>query len=116
MAEEGVTNAYKHSKASTFTVRVGSVEDNWVLVMVDDGVGFDFQGTWSLDRLVTAGVGPRVIKERVVSLNGNLMIESTRTGARIEISIPKANRLMNPFQTLSLSQQRQDESYSSSNR
>jgi signal transduction histidine kinase len=116
MTEEGVTNAYKHSKASTFTVRVGSVEDNWVLVMVDDGVGFDFQGTWPLDRLVTSGVGPRVIKERVLSLNGNLMIESTPTGARIEISIPKSNRLMNPFQTLSLAKSRHDEFYSSSNR
>ena len=86
-----------------------------MLVMVDDGVGFDFHGTWSLDRLVTAGVGPRVIKERVLSLNGNLMIESTPTGARIEISIPKVSN-MNPFQSLTLSKQRQHESYSSSNR
>ena len=115
MAEEGINNAYKHSKASTFTVRVGSFEGNWMLVMVDDGVGFDFNGTWSLDQLVNAGVGPKVIKERVLSLNGNLMIESTPTGARIEISIPKVND-MNPFQTLTLSKQRHDESYSSSNR
>ena len=86
-----------------------------MLVMVDDGVGFDFQGTWSLEQLVTAGVGPRVIKERVLSLNGALMIESTPTGARIEVSIPKVSE-MNPFQTLTLSNQRQHESYSSSNR
>ena len=86
-----------------------------MLVMVDDGVGFDFQGTWSLEQLVAAGVGPRVIKERVLSLNGTLMIESTPTGARIEISIPKVSE-MNPFQTLTLSNQRQHESYSSSNR
>jgi signal transduction histidine kinase len=116
MAEEGVNNAYKHSKASTFTVRVGSAEGNWLLVMVDDGIGFDFEGTWPLERLVTAGVGPRVIKERVLSLNGNLMIESTPTGARIEISIPKMNRFMNPFEPLTLSKQRHNESYSSSNR
>ena len=100
MAEEGINNAHKHSKASTFTVRVGSIEGNWMLVMVDDGVGFDFKGTWPLERLVTSAIGPRVIKERVLSLNGNLMIESTPTGARIEISIPKSNKLMNPFQTL----------------
>jgi signal transduction histidine kinase len=71
MAEEGINNTYKHSKASTFTVRVGSLEGNWMLVMVDDGVGFDFHGTWSLERLVAAGVGPRVIKERVLSMNAN---------------------------------------------
>jgi len=115
LAEEGINNAYKHSKASTFTVRVGSVEGNWMLVMVDDGVGFDFHGSWSLDRLVTTGVGPRVIKDRVLALNGNLMIESTPAGARIEISIPKTNTT-NPFQRLTLSKPRHDESYSSSNR
>jgi signal transduction histidine kinase len=115
MAEEGINNTYKHSKASTFTVRVGSFEGNWMLVMVDDGVGFDFHGTWSLEQLVAAGVGPRVIKERVLSMNGNLMIESTPTGSRIEITIPKASN-MNPFQTLTLSKQRENESYSSPNR
>jgi signal transduction histidine kinase len=86
-----------------------------MLVMVDDGVGFDFQGIWPLEKLIASGVGPRVIKERVLSLNANLMIESSPTGARIEISIPKS-KMMNPFQTLTLSKQRHDESYSSSNR
>jgi signal transduction histidine kinase len=103
IAEEGITNAHKHSRASTLTVRVGSIEGNWIMVMVDDGVGFDFRGTWPLEQLVASGIGPRVIKERVLSLDGNLMIESTPTGARIEISIPKSNRLMNPFHTLTLS-------------
>jgi signal transduction histidine kinase len=115
IAEEGINNAYKHSKATTFTVRVGSFDGNWMLVMVDDGVGFDFQGIWPLEKLIASGVGPRVIKERVLSLNANLMIESSPTGARIEISIPKS-KMMNPFQTLTLSKQRHDESYSSSNR
>ena len=115
IAEEGINNAYKHSKASTFTVRVGSLDGNWMLVMVDDGIGFDFQGIWPLERLIASSVGPRVIKERVLSLNGNLMIESSPTGARIEITIPKS-KMMNPFQTLTLSKQRHDESYSSSNR
>lgn len=120
MAEEGVTNVHKHSRASILTMRVGSVEGNWVLLIVDDGVGFDFQGNWSLEQLVTAGVGPRVIKERVLALKGSLIIESTPTGARIEISIPKASVLIDPFRTLTqeetLSKPRHDESYSSSNR
>jgi signal transduction histidine kinase len=120
IAEEGITNAHKHSKASTLTVRLGSIEGNWILVMVDDGVGFDFRGVLSLEQLVASGIGPRVIKERVLSLDGNLMIESTATGARIEISIPKSDQLMNPFHTLTLSKTqskpRHHESYASSNR
>jgi len=116
MAEEGITNARKYAKASTITVRVGSVGDSWLLVMVDDGVGFDFRGTWSLDKLVTAGLGPRVIKERTQSLDGNLMIESTPTGARIEISIPKTNGMVVPFRSTNASKSRHDESYSHSTR
>ena len=98
MAEEGITNVRRHSKASALTVRIGCVGDNWVLVMVDDGIGFEFRGVWSLEKLMTAGVGPRVMKERVYSMHGNLMIESTPTGARIEISIPKHGKWMSPFQ------------------
>jgi len=98
MAEEGITNVRRHSKASALTVRIGCVGNNWVLVMVDDGIGFEFRGVWSLEKLMTAGVGPRVMKERVYSMHGNLMIESTPTGARIEISIPKHGKWMSPFQ------------------
>lgn len=115
LTEEGIVNAQKHSKASALTVRVGSIGGNWVLVIVDDGVGFDFRGTWSLEELVTARLGPRVIKERVLSLDGNLMIESTPTGARIEISIPQSGKLLNPFRTTTTTKPRQDESYSSPN-
>ena len=116
LAEEGITNAQKHSRASALTVRVGSVGGNWVLLIVDDGIGFDFQGTWSLQELVTARLGPRVIKERVLLLDGNLIIESTPTGARVEISIPQSRKLLNPFRTTTLSKPRHDESYPSSTR
>jgi signal transduction histidine kinase len=115
LAEEGLINAQKHSRASALTIRVGSIGGNWVVVIVDDGVGFDFRGTWSLEQLVTARLGPRVIKERVLSLDGNLIIESTPTGARIEISIPQSGKLLDPFRTSSLRKSREDEPYSSSN-
>ena len=111
MAEEGITNVHRHSKASALTVRLGCVGNNWVLVMVDDGIGFDFHGVWSLEQLMTSGQGPRVMKERVQSLRGNLMIESTPTGARIEISIPKHGKWMSPFQE----RLRHDESNTNSN-
>jgi len=111
MAEEGITNVHRHSKASALTVRLGCVGNNWVLVMVDDGIGFDFHGVWSLEQLMTSGQGPRVMKERVQLLRGNLMIESTPTGARIEISIPKHGKWMSPFQE----RLRHDESNTNSN-
>jgi signal transduction histidine kinase len=102
MAEEAINNARKHSRASTLTVRLGCVAENWVLVIVDDGVGFDFDGIWALQKLVTSGLGPRVIKERVLALGGDLMIESTATGARVEISVPKRGKLSSRLQLTTL--------------
>jgi signal transduction histidine kinase len=89
IAEEAIINAKKHSRGSTLIVRVGCVADSWMLVVIDDGVGFDFRGAWPLEKLTSSGVGPRVILERVQVLGGELLIESTSTGARIEVSIPK---------------------------
>jgi signal transduction histidine kinase len=89
ITEEAIINAKKHSKSSTLAVRVASFADNWMLVIIDDGVGFGFQGTWSLEKLMSSGVGPRVIKDRVQLLGGDLLIESTSSGTRIEIGIPK---------------------------
>jgi signal transduction histidine kinase len=89
ITEEAIINAKKHSKGSNLIVRVGNVADNWLLLITDDGVGFDFRGAWSLKELTSSGLGPRVIKERVQSLGGGLLIESTSTGARIEITLPK---------------------------
>jgi signal transduction histidine kinase len=89
ITEEAIVNAKRHSRGSMLVVRVGCVAGNWTLVIIDDGVGFDFRGVWSLEQLTSSGLGPRVIKERVRSLGAGLLIESTSTGARIEISIPK---------------------------
>jgi signal transduction histidine kinase len=89
ITEEAVVNAKKHSGGSTLVVRIGCLDDNWLLVIIDDGVGFGFEGAFSLEKLMSSGLGPRVIQERVQLLGGDLLIESTPTGARIEITIPK---------------------------
>jgi signal transduction histidine kinase len=94
---EAIINAKKHSKGSSLIVRVGCVADNWLLLIIDDGVGFDFRGAMSLKELMSSGLGPRVIKDRVQSLGGGLLIESTSTGTRIEITIPKNHHSRSEF-------------------
>jgi signal transduction histidine kinase len=89
IVHEAVTNAQKHSGGSTLIVRIGSVGENWLVLIIDDGMGFPFRGTWPLEKLVSARIGPRVIQDRVQLLGGDLLIESMPTGARIEINIPK---------------------------
>ena len=85
---DAVTTAAKHGSASHITVGL-STHDNriWILV-VDDGHGFPFHGKLSLAEVRESGVGPSMLAERVAALNGDLALESTGSGARVQISIP----------------------------
>jgi signal transduction histidine kinase len=64
--------------------------DAWRLDVENDGRPFGFLGRLSLDELEARRLGPRVIKERVRDMGGDLNIESTETaGVRLEISLPR---------------------------
>jgi signal transduction histidine kinase len=54
----------------------------------DDGEGFPFTGRYDLPRLTRLDMGPAVLRKRVAALGGALTIDSSRHGARLEISIP----------------------------
>jgi signal transduction histidine kinase len=58
------------------------------MTIVDDGEGFPFTGRHGLNRLIRYDMGPTVLRERVAALDGQLTIESSPQGARLEISIP----------------------------
>jgi len=82
-------NIRKHSGAHTVVVRFGRENGSWKLLVEDDGRGFGFTGRRSLEELEAASIGPRVIRERVRSVGGELAVESIPGwGARLEISLP----------------------------
>ncbi|HEX3438429.1 MAG TPA: histidine kinase [Pseudacidobacterium sp.] len=87
IVEEALTNVRKHSGAQKVEVQlVSNPDDTWQVVIQDDGCGFDFSGRLSLAQLEAARKGPRVIRERVHSVNGDLALESyPGRGARLEI-------------------------------
>jgi signal transduction histidine kinase len=59
----------------------------------DDGKGFPFNGRLTLEEMERTFEGPRVIKERVRALGGELTVESTASqGSRLEIRIPTVAR------------------------
>jgi signal transduction histidine kinase len=61
-----------------------------MLVVDDDGHGFDFSGRLTQAELEAERKGPMIIKERVRSIGGELAVESTPgRGARLEIRIPQ---------------------------
>jgi signal transduction histidine kinase len=87
--QEALVNIRKHSGARKVLVRFGQENETWKLLVEDDGSGFAFKGRLSLAELEAASVGPRVIRERVRSIGGELAIESVPgCGARLEISLP----------------------------
>jgi signal transduction histidine kinase len=87
--QEALVNIRRHSGARKVLVRFGRENETWKLSVEDDGCGFGFTGRRSLAELEAASMGPRVIRERVRSIGGELAVESAPGGgARLEISLP----------------------------
>jgi len=88
IVEEALSNVRKHSGARRVDVHISSQDEVWEVVIQDDGRGFDFTGRLSLAQLEAARKGPRVIRERVHAVNGELALESwPDRGARLEIRL-----------------------------
>lgn len=86
--QEAVTNSAKHGAASHVHVRLSSGDNKMQIEVVDDGSGFPFHGRMTLAAIRESGVGPAMLAERVAALNGDLAIESSGSGAKLEISVP----------------------------
>jgi PAS domain S-box-containing protein len=94
ICQEAVNNIIKHSSAKEASIELYRVEDMIVLVMEDDGMGFD------TDKLVqkesSKGLGLISMQERVVSFSGDFAISSKPgRGTEIVIEIPFRKRKNN---------------------
>ena len=85
MVHEAIVNALKHGQPSRVAVSVDSAPHKLRIVVVDDGRGFPFRGRVDHTALVEGRVGPRSLLDRVVELGGEMSIESSDTGARVEM-------------------------------
>jgi signal transduction histidine kinase len=86
--QEAVTNSAKHGAASHIRVRLSTSNNRMRIEVIDDGSGFPFHGRMTLEAIRETGVGPAMLAERVAALNGELSVESTGAGAKLEISVP----------------------------
>jgi signal transduction histidine kinase len=91
LVAEALTNAARHSGATRIRGFATVEEDTIRLDVEDDGRGFPFHGRYELAQLVADNHGPWSLKERVAALGGNLVIESSPRGARVEIRLPAAS-------------------------
>ena len=91
IVQEALVNARKHSGAQKVLVQLGQQDGRFKLAIDDDGRGFDFSGRLSLTELDAIRKGPLVIKERVRSIGGELVVESEPgKGSRVEVSVPRS--------------------------
>jgi signal transduction histidine kinase len=91
--QEALHNVRKHGAAHSVDVQFMAHDGSWKLIVANDGRPFDFTGRWTLAELEAQHRGPRVIKERVREMGGDLTIESTpQRGVRLEVTVPKRQR------------------------
>ena len=70
IVREALNNVRKHSKAAEVSIVIESSDDGVDMIVEDDGSGFPFSGSYSLDELEILRLGPRSIKRRVRTLGG----------------------------------------------
>ncbi len=87
ICQEAINNIIKHASAKESTVELYRVEDMIVLVVEDDGEGFD---TGMLNKKDgQGGLGLISMQERVNAFDGDLSINSNKgTGTEIVVEVP----------------------------
>jgi len=83
VVREALVNARRHSSARRVRVALGATEEELVVEVSDDGVGFD-------PRQSTESVGLGAMRERAALLSGRLEIYSeSAEGARVLLRVPR---------------------------
>jgi ligand-binding sensor domain-containing protein/signal transduction histidine kinase len=86
MIQEALSNVSRHSQAKRVEVVLSYSKDEVVVIVADDGCGFN-------PATAPNGVGLRSIRERIESIGGTVTIESSaECGARLTAHIPLANQ------------------------
>lgn len=89
LVSEALVNAARHAGASRIVVEARSGDGSAATLSVtDDGRGFPFHGRHDLKALQAMSAGPVMLMHRVAALRGELTIDSTPSGSRVEIRLP----------------------------
>lgn len=87
--QQNIANALRHSQASEITVRLEIGEEEVSLHVEDNGIGFE-PPSRMVDLLRSGHYGLAGISERVESLNGSMMIDSSPgNGTRVTVEVPR---------------------------
>ena len=80
--QEALTNALKHSAATTVLVRLAATDEHLSVTVADDGEGFD-------SKTILPGIGLSTTQDRITMVGGQRQLQSTLgEGTRITFSVP----------------------------
>jgi signal transduction histidine kinase len=86
IAQEALANCAKHAHATTINVELADADDELILSISDDGIGFDLGALH--DAVSAPGLGLLTMRERAESAGGTFAIDSTRgKGTRIRVKM-----------------------------
>jgi two-component system, NarL family, sensor histidine kinase LiaS len=85
---EAVAHAACHSHASLVRVEIAPKDQTIVVLISDNGSGFDLSGSYDYTAVTEMKLGPARLRARVAQLGGSLAINSKESGTRWEINLP----------------------------
>jgi signal transduction histidine kinase len=89
MLRESLHNVQKHAGATRVAVSMEKTDRSLEISVDDNGHGFNFAGTYTLEELELLRLGPASLKRRARSLNADLVLESRPgRGAGLKFRIP----------------------------
>ena len=89
MIREALTNVQKHAGATRVAVTLEKTERGVEISVEDNGHGFNFAGTYTLEELELLRLGPASLKRRARSLNAEFQLESRPgRGTGLKFRIP----------------------------
>ena len=89
MLREALHNVQKHAGATRVAVAMERNDQVLEMSVDDNGHGFSFVGTYSLEELDLLKIGPASLKRRARTLNADLMLDSRPgKGAGIKVRVP----------------------------
>lgn len=89
MIREALHNVQKHASATRVAVSLEKSDRGLEISVDDNGHGFNFAGTYSLEELELLRLGPASLKRRARGLNADMLLESRPgRGAGIKFRVP----------------------------
>ncbi len=89
IVREALNNVQKHSRATRVAVALNKKGDLLEITVDDNGGGFPFSGSYTLEELDLLRLGPVSIRRRVRALGGDLQVDSKPgqgAGLRVRVS------------------------------